>query len=71
MPRFYFIIDVPDHTYDDPDGMRFLNHEAAKEFGHQIIRELKDGGFESAGAVLYVTDESGHTIHSVPFWMAP
>jgi hypothetical protein len=71
MRRYYFIIDVPDYTYDDPEGEHFLSQEAAREYGHQIIRELEEGGFESAGAVLHITDESGHTIHSIPFWMVP
>jgi hypothetical protein len=68
MPRYHFIIDVPDHTYDDPDGANFPGDGAAKDFGHQLIYELKEGGFESAGAILRVTDESGQTVHSIPFW---
>lgn len=70
MARYYFIIDVPDHTYDDPEGEQFLSQEAAREYGHRIIRELTEGGFE-AGAVLRITDESGQTVHSTPFWIVP
>lgn len=69
MPRYYFIIEVPDHTYDDPDGEQLPSDGAAKDYGYQIVRELKEGEFESAGAVLRVQDENGQTIHCIPFWV--
>jgi hypothetical protein len=68
MPRYYFIIEVPDHTYDDPDGELFPSDEAAKDYGYLIVRELKEGEFE-AGAIMHIKDEDGQTIHSVPFWL--
>ena len=69
MPRYYFIIEVPDHIYDDPDGEQFTSDRAAKDFGHLVVRELKEADFESAGAILQVRDESGQTIYSIPFWL--
>lgn len=71
MPRYHFIIEAPDHTYDDPDGTHFSSDGAAKDYGHQIVHELIKGEFESAGAVMHVTDESGRIIHSIPFWAMP
>ena len=69
MPRYYFIIEVPDHTYEDADGEALPGVKAAKDRAHQIVRELKEGEFDSAGAVLRVRDESGQTIHCIPFWL--
>jgi hypothetical protein len=70
MPRYYFVIDVPDYTYDDPNGEQLPTDEAAKDRGHRIIRELIEGDFESAGAILHVRNKSGRTIHSIPFWLS-
>ena len=69
MPRYYFIIDMPDHTYDDLDGEPLPSEGAAKAYGRRVVRELKESHFELAGAVLRVRDESGQTIHSIPFWL--
>ena len=69
MHRYYFIIEMPDHTYDDPEGERLPSDGAAKDYGRRVVRELKESDFESAGAVLRVTDESGQTIDSIPFWL--
>jgi hypothetical protein len=65
----FFIIEVPGHTYDDPDGVRFPSDGAAKDYGHQIVRELIEGEFEWAGAVLHIRDESGQTVHFIPLWL--
>jgi hypothetical protein len=40
---------------------------AAKEHGHRVVRELKEGGYHPLGAILHVLDETGETIHSIPF----
>jgi hypothetical protein len=67
MPRYFFVVEMPDYTYDDPDGTQLPNTAAANDFGARVIRELKESGFESTGAVLHVRDEGGHTIGSIPF----
>jgi hypothetical protein len=43
MPRYHFVVRAPDHTHDDPLGTHFPNHEAAREHGHRIVRELREG----------------------------
>lgn len=68
MPRYHFIIQMTDHTFDDPNGEDLPSPEDARTIGHHIIRELKEDGFESAGAVMRVTDEGGQTVLSIPFW---
>jgi hypothetical protein len=67
MGRYYFIIRAADHTYDDPDGEPFTSEVAAKDHAHRIIRELRADGFDLS-SVLRVTNETGATIHSIPFW---
>jgi hypothetical protein len=69
MPRYYFIIETPDHTYDDPEGELLPSDGAAKDYGRRVVRELKENDFELAGAVLRVRDESNQTIDSILFWL--
>jgi hypothetical protein len=53
------------HTHDDTDGAQFPNHEAAREHGHRIVRELTEDGYQDG--VLLVHDERGEIVHSIPF----
>jgi hypothetical protein len=41
MPRYHFVVRVSDHTHDDHEGVHLPNHEAAREHGDRIVRELK------------------------------
>ena len=66
MPRYHFVVREPDHTHDDPDGVHLPNHDAAKDHGNRIVRELKDGGHCSGNAALLINDETGQTVHSIP-----
>jgi hypothetical protein len=43
------------------------NHEAARDQAHRIVRELKEDGYHPGDAVLLVHDETGQTLHSIPF----
>ncbi len=67
MPRYYFIAEMPDHTYDDSEGAQLPSDAAARDYGARTVRELKERGFEAAGAVLHVRDERGRIIQSIPF----
>jgi Domain of unknown function (DUF6894) len=67
MPRYYFVVETPDHTYGDSEGEPLPSDTAAKTYGHRVVCELKDSDFQSAGAVLHVRDEGGQTIRSIPF----
>jgi hypothetical protein len=69
MRQYYFIIEMPDYTYDDTEGELLPSDEAAKDYGHRVICELKESEFESAGAIMHVRDESGQTVCSIPFWL--
>jgi len=65
MPRYHFVVSAPEHTHDDSDGAQFPNHEAAREHGHRIVRELTEDGYQDG--VLLVHDERGQIVHSIPF----
>ena len=42
-------------------------NEAAKEHGHRIVRELKEGGYSPGDAALLIHDEAGQIVHSITF----
>ena len=67
MPRYHFVVRAHDHTHNDLDGTHFPNHEAAREHGHRIVRELREGGYCPDGAALVIHDEMGQIIHSITF----
>jgi hypothetical protein len=67
MPLFHFVVRAPDHTHDDPDGTHFPNHDAAREHGHQIVRELSEDGYNPGNAALLIQDGTRQTIHSITF----
>ena len=67
MAYYHFVVRTSDHTHDDPHGTHFPNHEAAREHGHRIVRELSEGGYNPANAALLIQDETRQTIHSIPF----
>ena len=68
MPRYYFLVEMPDYTYDDDsDGKQLPSDTAAKDYGARVVRELKERDFGSAGAILHVRDEGGQIIQSIPF----
>jgi len=67
MPRYHFVVRASDHTHDDPDGMHFPNHDAAREHGLRIVRELNEGGYRPVDAALVIHDEAGQIVHSITF----
>jgi len=67
VPRYHFVVHATDHRHDDQFGTVLPGHDDAREYGHRIVRELKEGGYAPVGAALHVLDEAGETIHSVPF----
>ena len=69
MHRYYFIVEMPDHTFDDLEGELLPSDAAAKDHGRRVVRELKGSDSEWACAVLHVRDETGQTIDSIPFWL--
>jgi len=67
IPRYYFVVRAQDQEHADPDGIVLAGPNTAREHGHRVVRELKQGGYHPPGAILHVQDESGETIHRIPF----
>jgi hypothetical protein len=67
VPRYHFVVRAPDRAHDDPDGMHFPSHEAAREHGHRVVRELREDGYSPRDAALLIQDETRQTVHSIPF----
>jgi Domain of unknown function (DUF6894) len=67
MPRYYFVVEMPDHTYGDSEGEQLPNDAAAKNYGARVVRELRQSDFHSVDAILHVRDEGGQIIRSIPF----
>jgi hypothetical protein len=67
MPWYYFVVEMPDHTYDDSEGKHLPSDQDAKDYGARVVRELRESDFESAGAILHVRDEGGQIIQTIPF----
>jgi hypothetical protein len=67
MPRYHFVVCETDHTHDDPEGVQLPSHDAAKDHGNRIVRELKDGGYCPGNAALVIHDETGQPVDSIPF----
>ena len=67
MPRYRFVIHTHNDKLHDESGTILPGSLAAKEYGHRVVRELKAGGYDPPGATLHVLDETGETIHSIPF----
>jgi hypothetical protein len=67
MPRYHFVVRAADFTLDDPDGVDLPNHDAAKDEGKRIVRELKDDGYCPGNAAVVIHDEAGRTVQSFLF----
>jgi len=67
VPRYYFVIHARDHRHDDPHGTELPDHEAARDYAHRVIRELKEDNYRPPGATMIVLDQAGNTIHSISF----
>jgi len=67
VPSYYFAVHAPDDRYDDPEGADFPDHDAARKYGQRIVSELKEGGYDPPGTILYVLDETRQAIQLIPF----
>ena len=69
MPRYFFTIRGRDRVEDDPDGIDLPDAAAALSHAEHIIRELrKKSGYNDLALMMFVTDQSGRTVLSLPFF---
>jgi hypothetical protein len=69
MPRYFFVLLGPDdQKYDDANGTELAAEADALAHGEEIVSELKEaGGYDDPGWILFVSDESGNEVASLPF----
>ena len=69
MPQYFFTIHGRDQVEDDPDGTYLPDVAAALSYAEYTIRELrKKGDYNDLALMMFVTDQSGQTVLSLPFF---
>ena len=69
MPRYFFTIHGRNRVEDDRDGTYLPDVAAALSYAEYTIRELrKKSGCNDLALMMFVTDQSGQTVLSLPFF---
>ena len=69
MPRYFFTIHGRNRLEDDRDGTYLPDVAAALSYAEYTIRELrKKSGCNDLALMMFVTDQSGQTVLSLPFF---
>ena len=69
MPQYFFTIQGRDRVENDPDGTYLPDVAAALSYAEYTIRELrKKGDYNDLALMMFVTDQSGQTVLSLPFF---
>ena len=69
MPQYFFTIHRGDRVEDDPDSTYLPDVTAALSYAESTIRELqKKMGYNDLALMMFVTDQSGQTVLSLPFF---
>jgi len=69
VPRYFFTIHGRNRVEDDRDGTYLPDVAAALSYAEYTIRELrKKSGCNDLALMMFVTDQSGQTVLSLPFF---
>jgi len=69
VPRYFFTIHGRNRLEDDRDGTYLPDVAAALSYAEYTIRELrKKSGCNDLALMMFVTDQSGQTVLSLPFF---
>jgi len=69
MPRYFFTIHGQDRAADDPEGTYLPDAAAALSYAEYTIRELrKKSGYNDLALMMFVKDQAGQTVLSLPFF---
>jgi hypothetical protein len=69
VPRYFFTIHRGDQVEDDHDGTYLPDVAAALSYAEYTIRGLrKKSGYNDLAPMMFVTDQSGQTVLSLPFF---
>jgi hypothetical protein len=70
MPRYFFTINhSQDRVADDPEGTYLPDVAAALSYAEYTIRELRrKSGYDDLALMMFVKDQAGQTVLSLPFF---
>ena len=69
MPQYFFTIHREDRVKDDLDGTYLPDVAAALSYAEHIIQELrKKSGYDDLALMMFVMDQCGKRVLSLPFW---
>jgi hypothetical protein len=69
MRRYFFTIHGQDGVADDPEGTYLPDEAAALSYAEYTIRELrKKSGHNDLALMMFVKDQAGQTVLSLPFF---
>jgi hypothetical protein len=69
VPQYFFTIRGRDRVENDPDGTHLPDVAAALCCAESTIRELrKESGWNDPTLMMFVQDQAGQTVLSLPFF---
>ena len=69
MPRYFFTIHRQGRAENDPDGTYLPDTGAALSYAEYTIRGLrKKSGYNDLALMMFVKDQAGQTVLSLPFF---
>jgi hypothetical protein len=69
VPRYFFTIHRGDRVEDDPDRTYLPDVAAALSYAEHTIQQLrKKSGYNDLALMMFVTDQSGQAVLSLPFF---
>ena len=69
MPQYFFTIHRGNRVKDDPDGTYLQDVAAALSYAEHTIQELrKKSGYDDLALMMFVMDQCGKRVLSLPFW---
>ena len=69
MPRYFFMIHGQDRVTDDSEGTYLPDESAALSYADYTIRGLrKKSGYDDLALMMFVKDQAGQTVLSLPFF---
>lgn len=68
MSPYYFVLQGPNETRDDPGSFVCWNDEAAREYAERIVFALKQAcGYDDPGLDLIVINAAGEVVDLISF----
>jgi hypothetical protein len=69
VPQYFFTIHRGNRVKDDADGTYLPDVAAALSYAEHTIQELrKKSGYDDLALMMFVMDQCGKRVLSLPFW---